>query len=151
MKLRLNYKGWCQRYVTCFCKDCNFLGSSKSYDDHLVEYHDLPKSSRKNKSRKVSNKETIYQCGKCDAEYTTRVSLKQHIAIKHLETVYSCDICDTSHKKVLDIKEHMSLMHPKDNHLITTYCGECQTESANDLAYRHIMKMHRSCYTKNYR
>ena len=87
MKLRLNYKGWCQRYVTCLCKDCNFLGSSKSYDDYLVEYHDLPKSSRKNKSRKVSNKETIYQCGKCDAEYTTRVSLKQHIAIKHLESV----------------------------------------------------------------
>ena len=73
--------------------------------------------------------------------------MKQHIAIKHLETVYSCDICDTSHKKVLDIKEHISLMHPKDNHLsLITYGGECQTESPNDLAYRHIMKMHRSYY-----
>ena len=72
--------------------------------------------------------------------------MKQHIAIKHLETVYSCDICDTSHKKALDNKEHTSLMHPKDKHLITTYCGECQTESTNDLAYRHIMKMHRSFY-----
>ena len=61
--------------------------------------------------------------------------------------MYSCDICDTSYKKVLDIKEHISLMHPKDNHLsLITYGGECQTESPNDLAYRHIMKMHRSYY-----
>ena len=42
----------------------------------------------------------------------------------------------------------MSLMHPKDNHLITTYCGECQTESTNNLPYRHIMKVHRSFYTR---
>ena len=74
--------------------------------------------------------------------------MKQHIAIKHLETVYSCDICDTSHKKALDNKETTSLMHPRDKQLITTYCGECQTESTNDLAYRHIMKMHRSFYTR---
>ena len=65
--------------------------------------------------------------------------------------MYSCDICDTSYKKVLDIKEHISLMHPKDNHSIANYGGECQTESPNDLAYRHIMKMHRSFYKKNYR
>ena len=36
--------------------DCNFLGSSKSYDDHLVEYHDLPKAQERTKAEKSQTK-----------------------------------------------------------------------------------------------
>eukprot|EP00092_Neocalanus_flemingeri_P019794 GFUD01021438.1.p1 GENE.GFUD01021438.1~~GFUD01021438.1.p1 ORF type:complete len:790 (-),score=107.30 GFUD01021438.1:132-2342(-) len=151
MELKFNYKEWCQRYVTCFCRDCNFRGSSKDYDEHVEETHELPKVSkklRKSKSVKELNQNFIYQCGKCDKRYTTRLSLKQHIAIKHLETVYRCDICDKTSRKVMEIKEHMTSVHPSQSEMVSTYCGECQTESPNDLNYKHIMKVHRALYTR---
>ena len=154
VKLKLNYKGWCQKYVTCFCKDCNFLGSSTNYDEHLEELHNIPKSMRKPRNGKLSSGESkgshIFQCGKCEKTYITRTSLKQHIAIEHLETVYNCDICDKSYRKVLDVKEHMKTYHRENTDSVTTYCGECQTESPNDLLYKHIMRVHRSLYTRKY-
>ena len=39
MKLKLKYKGWCRRYVSGYCTDCDFLGSSRDYDEHLQETH----------------------------------------------------------------------------------------------------------------
>ena len=72
MKLRLNYKGWCQRYVTCLCKDC------KSYDDHLVEYHDLPKAQERTKAEKSQTKK----------QFISVVNVVQNIQPEFFEAAY---------------------------------------------------------------
>ena len=112
----------------------------------------MPKSNKKLRENKLSSAEPKrkinYQCGKCDKRYITKISLKQHIAMKHLETMYSCGVCDQTYRKVLEIKEHMTSVHPEKRDMVTTYCGECQTDFPNDLNYKHLMRVHRALYTR---
>ena len=114
----------------------------------------MPKSNKKLRENKLSSAEPKrkinYQCGKCDKRYITKISLKQHIAMKHLETMYSCGVCDQTYRKVLEIKEHMTSVHPEKRDMVTTYCGECQTDFPNDLNYKHLMRVHRALYTRKH-
>ena len=135
------------------CKDCNFVGSMTDFTEHLEESHQLPKVARKArkalKKSKITRVENIcYLCEKCEERYTTRFSLKQHIAIKHLQTIHKCDTCEQLFRDVLAVKEHIGLVHNSQKVMAISYCGECETESRNDYSYKHIMQVHRSLYSR---
>ena len=40
----LNCSGLWVQLVSCFCKDCNLVGSCSTYDDHLEENHKIPEN-----------------------------------------------------------------------------------------------------------
>jgi len=48
----LNSMGLWVQLVSCFCKDCNLVGTCSTYDDHLEVNHKFPKVRGKKRPKK---------------------------------------------------------------------------------------------------
>jgi KRAB domain-containing zinc finger protein len=90
----------------------------------------------------TGNKKHI--CQVCDASFTKKWSLKQHLTTHEVKDVnsYQCEYCDYVARSKNRLKSHLLSNHV-DNTEFKYSCGECPSEFKTDEELRnHIQSSH---------
>ena len=67
----------------------------------------------------VHNRFKNIQCEFCPKTFTSNLTLKRHVKLKHVagKLMYQCDICDTTFICVANLKSHFRTIHDREEKL----------------------------------
>jgi uncharacterized C2H2 Zn-finger protein len=89
----------------------------------------------------VKNGKKKYKCSKCDASFTRRSNLKNHVEVHHEgKNINQCFICDTSFSDSGSLKRHIATVHEGQKPFKCSICDARFTLSGS--MNRHIATIH---------
>ena len=69
---------------------------------------------RKTTSELTTENSSVFQCNKCNIQYTAAGNLRQHIRSKHEGIKYPCNYCDHKATRSTTLRMHMRAHHSKN-------------------------------------
>lgn len=86
-------------------------------------------SSKKNKDKNMSSKDTTdncYQCSQCDINFDSNNSFLKHCKLEHQDQsiIYKCGVCEKEMRTFRNLREHVEAVHEKRLQYWCDFCGK---------------------------
>lgn len=95
-------------------------------------------------TKRLPNGDIIYECGKCDKEFSDRAELIKHRWTHKRKPRFTCFICKdpTVSYSTIELKEHYFLEHENEKY----HCDECKRVFHHPMSLSlHYRQMHSNC------
>jgi len=116
-------------------KNKTFVDAAVNQKENIVNR--MMKQRPENPEPKIVQRVSAHECNLCDARFTTKSRLSEHIGASHN---YKCGHCKKNFQSIGHLKNHLQLPHV----LVCGMCPKTKFVTGEDLT-SHMLEIHFSC------